>query len=311
VLNREKLEAAKVTFDARFQKALALAQTDPFVAMLAEAFDMSTPTIEFDWMGFVGAVKKWTGARKLEKLGGHNFTMKTAEWEDSIRCSRTDIRDDKLALYMSRVDMLALAFVQHQEELLVNALLGGFLGATDFGECYDAGHFFATNHPLDNGSTNSNLLNHTLDDSGALDAAILLLRQMKRDDGVPLGINPTHLIVGPTNEANGLNLLERQYVDSGSNRDYHRLQLHVSPWIYAKTIPGPTGRSATGNEWFVADLSKPVRPLYKGTREPVWSDSVVTGDDAFSTGELKFGAAASYNVAYAFYQLITGSDATT
>lgn len=300
MLDRDKLEAAKVAFDARFNAALAnLAGPDAFFSQLAEKLDMTKPTIEFNWMGFPGSVKKWDGPRKLEKLGGKNYRIATEEWENSIRASRKDIRDDALSLYNSRIDMLAMTFRDQQLELLASALVNGFITSSDFGTCYDGSVFFGNSHPLDNGSTNDNLLTATLDDTGALDDAILLMRTMKRDDGKPLNLSPTHLLCGPTTEKYGRALLLAQFGSGGaSNTDFGRVALHVSPYI-------------TDGKWFLADLSKPVKPLFFGEREAVWTDSVVSGDDAFMTGELKFGAAASHNAAFAFYQLIIGSSGTT
>lgn len=300
MLDRDKLEAAKVAFDARFNAALAsLAAPDAFFSQLAEKLDMTKPTIEFNWMGFPGSVKKWDGPRKLEKLGGKNYRIATEEWENSIRASRKDIRDDSLALYNSRIDMLAMTFRDAQLELLAAALVAGFSTASDFGSCYDGTAFFGNSHPLDNGATNDNLLTATLDDTDALDDAILLMRTMKRDDGKPLNLSPTHLLCGPTVEKYGRAILLQEFGSGGeSNTNFGRVTLHVSPYI-------------TDGKWFLLDLSKPVKPLFYGEREAVWSDSVVTGDEAFMTGELKFGAAASYNAAFAFYQLAIGSSATT
>jgi phage major head subunit gpT-like protein len=58
---------------------------------------------------------------------------------------------------------------------------------------------------------------------------------LKRDDGdgnTPLGIKPTHLIVGGTNESAGKNIVEKQNLSGGeSNIWYNSTELVVVPWL--------------------------------------------------------------------------------
>jgi len=64
------------------------------------------------------------------------------------------------------------------------------------------------------------------------EAARLMMRQFKRDGGDPLGIVPTHLVVGAENESAARKILEAQLVEGGeSNINYHTAELIVSPWL--------------------------------------------------------------------------------
>ena len=64
------------------------------------------------------------------------------------------------------------------------------------------------------------------------EAARLIMRSFKRDGGDPLGIVPTHLVVGPSQEAAARALLETQFIGGGnSNPNYHTAQLIVVPWL--------------------------------------------------------------------------------
>lgn len=52
------------------------------------------------------------------------------------------------------------------------------------------------------------------------------------DEGQPLGIKPTHLVVGGTNEAAGKGLVEAQFTAAGaSNIWYNTAKLVVCPWL--------------------------------------------------------------------------------
>ena len=64
------------------------------------------------------------------------------------------------------------------------------------------------------------------------EAARLAMQTLKRDGGDPLGIVPTHLIVGPANEAAARAILSRELVNGGeSNPNYHTAELLVVPHI--------------------------------------------------------------------------------
>jgi phage major head subunit gpT-like protein len=62
-------------------------------------------------------------------------------------------------------------------------------------------------------------------------AARLAMRGFRRDGGAPLGMVPTHLVVGPSNEAAARALLEMQFnAGGGSNPNYHTAELIVVDW---------------------------------------------------------------------------------
>jgi phage major head subunit gpT-like protein len=53
-----------------------------------------------------------------------------------------------------------------------------------------------------------------------------------RPDGSPLGVRRTHLIVGSSNEAAALALIEKSQLANGeSNIWYHAAEIIVSPWL--------------------------------------------------------------------------------
>jgi len=69
-------------------------------------------------------------------------------------------------------------------------------------------------------------------DAANYQAARLKMQTFKRDGEDPLGINPTHLIVDPTNEAAARAILEKQYLAGGeSNQNFNTAKLIVSPWL--------------------------------------------------------------------------------
>jgi phage major head subunit gpT-like protein len=66
-----------------------------------------------------------------------------------------------------------------------------------------------------------------------------IMQLFARDGGDPLGLVPTHLVVGPENEAAARAILEKQFIDGGdSNPNFHTAELIVFPWL-----PGLSGNA--------------------------------------------------------------------
>ncbi|MGD8388947.1 MAG: Mu-like prophage major head subunit gpT family protein [Desulfobacteraceae bacterium] len=58
------------------------------------------------------------------------------------------------------------------------------------------------------------------------------MQAFKNDEGVPLGITPTHLVVAPTNESAGRKILKNQFGEAGaSNEWFGTAELLVVPWL--------------------------------------------------------------------------------
>jgi phage major head subunit gpT-like protein len=318
-LDQVKLQNAMTGFDTRFHQTLAnlrASNADARIRQLTERRDLTTDgQIDFKWLGFPGAVRRWKAERKPGKLRAGNYVVRTVDWENSIDVHKNDIKDDKLQLYPARIDHLAQSFFDHQEQRLIQLLASGF-ATTMFGACYDGKPFFAHDHGLENGQVNDNLVHKTLDDDGAFDEAMQLALSMKRDDGVALDVMPTLLICGPADRANALKLLKRDRDAAGaSNINYQATDLWVCP--YLRDNRAILGENAKGDvvagtddsrKWFLLALGKPSRPAFHAVREEPWTESNTTGDKAYSTGDLSFGAAARYEMAYGYYQLAIGSD---
>jgi len=69
-------------------------------------------------------------------------------------------------------------------------------------------------------------------DTTAYAAARAAMMSFTNDEGTPLGVKPTHLVVPPTLESAGRTVLEAEKTSSGgSNVWYHTAQLVVVPWL--------------------------------------------------------------------------------
>ena len=72
------------------------------------------------------------------------------------------------------------------------------------------------------------------------EAAVKVLQGMKRDNGLPLGIRPTTLVVGPNNRAPAKRVIDAMLVDGGNSNIYYKdVEIVDSPFITTPAAPAP------------------------------------------------------------------------
>lgn len=69
-------------------------------------------------------------------------------------------------------------------------------------------------------------------DAAAFNAAVVAMMSQKSDEGRPLGIKPTLLVVGPSNRAAAMAIIEAETLASGaSNTNFKAVELYVCEWL--------------------------------------------------------------------------------
>lgn len=308
-LQSDKMAAAQVSFSAIFDQVLSdLAKPEPFWDRLATPIPMTAKTLELDWMGDVPAFSEWVGERKIGKVRAENFRITAKKWANGLEVDEDDLEDDNLGIYAPKVQRLAGKAAIHKRNLIVDFLTNGF-ATTKYGAGYDGVALFSAAHkiggPGSPEAAQSNLLTATLDDTGALDSAFEKLAKLKDEQGEPLGLMGTHLIVGPALMAEARKqLLAQQRANGETNTNYQRCELVVSAKI-------------TDSKWFLADLTLPMGPMLFGTRRAPRFRTVGPSNggqesmESFKSGKLYFGVDARYNAAYGLWFTVIGSDAST
>jgi phage major head subunit gpT-like protein len=303
-ISAEQIEITRVGFQTQFNTAFdSLKKTDNFWEQLAMVINSQDESEQYNWFGDVPAFQEWVGERKIAKVRAQSYRITNKRWANGLEVSEVDLADEKTGMYAPKIAQLAMKAQIHRINLLVDFLVNGF-ATTAYGAAYDGQAFFSATHQDGNGPTYSNLLTATLDDSGAYDTAWQRALEMVDESGEPLNINPTHLIVGPSNRkvARDLLLADRN-ANGATNTNQGTAQLYVSPKLVG----------AHAAKWFLVDLSKPIRPLIFQIRQDVRFQGVTGPDskDRFMTGTLYYGADARYNAGYGLPQLAIGSNGTT
>ncbi len=295
LLNRSKLEAAYIGFHTAFTDGLTLAPN--LWERIATRVPSTQETESYKWMGDLPQLKEWIGDRILHKLRAQDYSIKNKDWANGIEVDRNDILYDRLGIVRPRIQMLGMAAREHYDQLVFDLLVKGF-GST-YGLCYDGQYFFDSDHrDVTTASVQSNTSTAALSES-TLNAAWLSMAGRANSDGQPLLIQPTTLVVGPSNRVTALNLLKERLADGADNINAGLVDLIIAPRL--------TGTYA--NYWFLLDLSKPIKPLILQVFKEIEFVALDSMDDlhAFMRKTFMYGCDGIHNVGYGLWQLAYGS----
>jgi phage major head subunit gpT-like protein len=294
ILDRSKLEDAYRGFKTSFDMAFARAAT--ITDQIATTIQSESTEEKYDWLSPAPKMREWLGDRRMDELRAYSQTIVNKEWSNGLRIAANDIRDDKLSIVRPRINALADEAAYHQEELLVNLLVGGFTQT-----CYDGQYFFDTDHSDGGSASQSNKGTTALSTAGAFDAAVQSMLERTDENGEPIRVTPRTLVVGPKLRATALGLLEAEVLASGAtNTNFHAVSLVISQRLVG----------TYDDYWFlIGEGAGGMKPLILQQREPV---SFIAQDDLVSEGyfnrkEFRYGAQWAGNVGYGLWQMAFGA----
>jgi len=295
VVTSDFLAGLYQTFKALYKDTYEKTQVDwPKIAMQVPS---ATSQNDYSWLGEVPGMKEWVDERTIEDLKAWDYTIKNKDWESTIGVDRNTIEDDQLGIINPRIQGLADAARTHPDQLVFQLLDTGFDEV-----CFDGQYFFDTDHPLEDGSTQSNKITTAFGETG-FQEALVLIRKMKGWTGRALNINgPFTLVVSPQDEVEALKLATNSKLANGEDNPYKALIKEV---IVRADI--------TDGRWFLLCTNKPIKPLILQMRkqpEFVAQDDPTKSETVFMRKKFLYGVDARYNVGFGLYQLAVGSTGT-
>ncbi|WP_375591721.1 Mu-like prophage major head subunit gpT family protein [Chitiniphilus eburneus] len=299
LVNAGNLKQIFVNLKTLFNNAFAAAPSQwQQIAMLVPSTGASN---DYKWLSSFPRMQKWIGEKSVKALAAFGYTIVNDDWEATVEVDRNDIDDDNLGIYKPQAEMAGFSAKQLPDEIVFELVNRAFTE-----RCYDGQYFFDMDHPV-KGASVSNTGTKAL--SGAsvaaarasYGAARTAMRTFRDDEGRPLNVTPTVLLVPPAleDEANALMTAER--LEDGKNNPYKNTAVVVvAPWLASDTA------------WFLLDTSKPVRPfIYQERKKPVFVEQTdPQADGVFKRKKFLFGAEARAAGGYGFWQLAYGSTGT-
>lgn len=286
----------KKVFDAAFEAAES--QWDQ-VAMQVPSSGASNT---YAWIDKFPKLRKWVGDKVVKQLSAHAYTIINDDFEATVEIDRNDIEDDNLGIYKPQTEMAGESSKQWADELVFTTLTNGFDE-----KCYDGKTFYATNHEVGEGK-NKKLVSNRLNVPLSIDslaaakasygAARTMLRSVKDEEGRPLNLKPSLLIVPPALEDIANALMTNAQLEDGKPNPYKgTAKVLVVAWL------------KTDTEWHLHDSTKPVKAIiFQPRKKPVFVQQTDTSSDSvFMRKKFKYGAEARGAAGYGLWQMAVGS----
>lgn len=301
IVNKAALNAVflnlKTTFNMAFDTAPSVWEK---IAMLVPSGSSEN---QYNWLAYFPKMRKWVGEKAIKSLEAFKYTIKNDDWEATVEVDRNDIEDDNLGIYAPQAQMAGWSAKQLPDEIVMELVNKGFEN-----KCYDEQYFFDTDHPVGDGAGGVSSISNkgvavlsmaTLAAAQAsLGAARIAMMKFKNNEGQPLNIMPSVLLVPPA-------LLDVATVLCNNGRLEDGKQ---NPYKGCCTVVCDT-RLTSDTAWYLLDATKPVKPfVYQQRKAPVFVEQTdPQTEDVFNKRKFKFGAEARAAGGYGFWQLAYGS----
>lgn len=292
----------RTDFNLAYQRKLR----DSIVPTIATVIPTTLATQDYAWLSGTPAMREFVDERKLKALKENSQTITDKTWEATLAVSRRSLEDDQYGTIRLRTQDLARAAVRHKEKIVVQRYA---LGATT--ACADGQYLIDTDH-AESGSNQSNKSTNALSEAEIM-TGIAAMEAFTDDVGEPLGMSPTHLLVGPKNRfvanrivssqftiASSLGSTSSRVVEGSANPLQGMLQVVVSPYL--------TG--TYDDYWFLIDGSLAVKGVILQERSdvPIEFTAVDNPDNAevFMRDNLLYGVRGRYEVGFGLWQTVYG-----
>lgn len=300
------LRALQTQFSGLFYRAYD--RTVPWYQQLCTSVPSSAKQNDYGWMAKSFKMREWVGERQSQNLFSHHYAITNKLWELTVDVDRSDIDDDNLGIYNPRFELMGEEVRKQPDDVLTGLLQNGHNEL-----CFDQQAFFDTDHPVNikkasmgvqsNYSANGMALNQP-----NFETVRMRMMGYKGEDGRPLRVNPTHIIVPPALGPDARKVLQADLVlntavnTGGSGLVAAGVSNTTKGMAGIIELPELAGQDTT---WYMADLSKVVKPfVYQNRRAPTFVSHVNPSDESvFRRNSFEYGVDKRDNAGYALWFL--------
>lgn len=273
----------------------SLESTETFYEKVATKVTSNTSREVYPWLGQMPGMREWIGDREIQNFGSNGYMLENKPYESTVSIPVDAIEDDQYGVYKPAIQEMGRAAAKHPDELVIDAMTGGFSN-----KCYDGKTFFATDHKLGS-RTYSNKSTLKLSRT-SFRAARTSMMSIIGEKGRALGIRPDLLVISPKNEHNAKEILEASQVDGTSNTDYGLAKILVVDDLAREE-----------EQWFLFCTNRFIKPLIYQERMKV-RFTYLTGEkdpNVFMSNLYVYGAKSRGTAGYGLWQMAYGSTGET
>jgi phage major head subunit gpT-like protein len=244
--------------DLRYQSAFDL--TPNVSDKIAMTIPAKGRQVTFAFMDRLPRLRKWLGDRQVNAAYSHQRSVTIAPFESTLALDKWDVKDDQFGLFNASVDMLGQEAKKWVDDLVFDFIKTG--ATSDLS--YDGVPLYSTSHPVNGGGvttgfgtgTQSNLFTTralTPDNYAYVRAQMMSWVGV---DGHPINTMPTALIVPPNLETAARQILTADFLpNAAGTAPQSNIWKGTAELIVVQEL------AAYPNNWWMADLSKPIKPF--------------------------------------------------
>lgn len=305
VVDKDFLAGVRTLFQATFDQIIG--DSTPSWPKFATKIDTGgKATLTFNWLGTPPMLRTMKDTLTFGKAFPHDYTVTVTENGVGIEISESSFMSDPLGTISMFVRNMMRQAERYEDKVAAAALSDGF--STTLGLGFDGAAFFADTHTFGDAANYDNKVATNLAADGvAYNLGWAAINTAQGDDGSPLGLVPTVLVV----HSNG-RLIARQMLNSTittggiSNVLQGDVELVVSPWLT------DTADTVLGNQWYLLSMSQEPGPIVLVEQMPkrfVASDGL-DSDSAFEKNVYRYKVDNKLAVGYGDPRCAYGSTGT-
>lgn len=238
------IQALNVSFQNLYKTGWG--DTTEWASKLSTTVPSSTRSNTYGWMANLPSLRKWLGPKLIHNLSAHKYTLENEPYELTVGVDKFDIEDDNLGVYNPVVTEMGRSARKWPDEVLTSLLRRG---TTENG--FDGVPMFSTLHALNGAGNQSNLFTATPLNAANFAAVRTAMSGYLAEDGRPLSIAPSLLVVPPTLEDTANQLVKANYNAAGATN----VQMgQASVLVVPELANEPTA-------WYLVDMSRGIKPL--------------------------------------------------
>lgn len=292
--NATQLLALFTSFVAKYQDIYQ--QTPVYLDKLATTTTTMTEIVRFPWMGQLPTVREWVGDRQVNSAGLKFYDVVPKLWESTFGVNKDKIDDDQFGFFASHIlPQMAMNAKKYPDYAVVDFIRSNPLWA-------DGKTFFATDHPIHvddasiKGVDGNNYYKNDYSNLPLTHDNYALVRQAMMsqvgENGKNLNIIPDTLIYPPQLEAQANLILKAEMIAPGAFQN-QTTQVGAITNVLKGSAAGLLipDFAPDDDTWYLADMSKPIKPFLWVLRE-AWNVAVrVDPRDpvVFEKNEYRFG----------------------
>lgn len=256
-INGPNLDAIWYGFNTLY--AQAYARAEPWYPRVSMEVPSSSRQNRYAWLRLIPRLREWIGERTLRSLETADYILDNKTFEDSIVVKKEDIEDNQLGIFAPGIAMLGEQAKRWGDDLISQVIRSGGTSL-----CFDGQAYFSASHPTGapGGGTYQNLWTGMPLNAANYATVRATMGTYVGEDGKPLRVTPTHLIVPPQ-----LELTARQILNADMIASAVPLGVNAAGGFQSNVLKGSAELivipelAADPAAWYLGDLSKPVKPF--------------------------------------------------